>query len=624
MRLIFYIFLISQFLNFIEVFGEKVKEESSELNSISWENVEEEESKSLKKIIWENVEENKSKSLKKIIWKSYKNDEFYFGNKKQQQGSITKRTNSSSSEKIFESTKKSVFSITEIEPYLPLNNFLKKGDFQTSVRWKSSFEGGASGGTGQQIPSFVFDYGISESSLMSIYFSEADDDLYNLIDGQKVNYSWQNYALSFKKELLNDKVNGFGMSIIPTIEYWRQASGSKNSKSIFNQKDSSDGRDRFDNLIGSLSFPISKKFNKNFTALISPGITLLPEKLGPKGIGKNGYDNNFYIGTGLVFDAAEDLNLLFSYTTPLGPGNNYFDSDLNYTRKPIYSIGLGWNINPKIGIEGKITNSFGATPSTGLLTIPSDNLPLYSANITFNPYGNDTYLTSLNARDKSISNGGITVNNALIPKAGTSQVKFNYDEGGNLFGFYGYSLSNIFQLELLNIGSFDRLNFGGDKNSKLYSTYLSDNNLNFRLGGKLLLFSPQKNDLYWVSLRTSLGRNNDTNQGYVFSEFINTFRVNNRLAFNISPKYFFSGVESFGGIGFSSYINLFDNLMLIPEINTSIKNNSDFNSTLALRYSFSPEKSLDLYYSNAAGIQDIGQLLKVNDHRLGIKFNFLL
>ena len=193
-----------------------------------------------------------------------------------------------------------------------------------------------------------------------------------------------------------------------------------------------------------------------------------------------------------------------------------------------------------------------------------------------------------------------------------------------MFGFYGYSLSNIFQVELLNIGSFDGLNFGRDKNSNLYSIYSGDNNFNFRLGGKLLIFSPQKNDLYWVSLRSSVGRNNDTNQGYVFSEFINTFRVNNWLALNISPKYFFSGVESLGGIGFSSYINLFDNLMLIPEINTSIKNNSDLNSTLALRYSFSPEKSLDLYYSNAAGVQDIGQLLKVKDYRLGIRFNFLL
>ena len=606
MRSVFYLFLISQLLNFIGVFAEKVRKDSSGFNTIKW----------------EKIEENKSKQFKKIIWRSYKNDESYFGNKKQQ--SAIQRTKSSNDEIISKSSKKSGSSLTEIESYLPLNNFLKKGNFQTSVRWKSSFEGGVSGGTGQQIPSFIFDYGISDSSLMTIIFAEADDKLYNPINGQNVDYHWQNYAFSFKKKLLNNNENGFLISIVPTLEYWRHASGSKDSKSIYNQKDSHNGRDRFDNLIGSLSLPVSKKLNENFTALIVPGFTFLPEQFGSKGIGQNAYGNNFYIGSGINIDIAKDVNFLASYASPLGPGNNYFDKDLNYSRKPIYSVGLRWDINPKIGIDGKITNSFGSTPSTGLLTIPSDNLPLYSANITYRPYEKDTYLTALNERDKSISNGGITVNNALIPKAGTSQVNFNYDEGGTLFGFYGYSLSNIFQIELLNIGSFNGLNFAGNKNSNIYSTYLGDNNFNFRLGGKLLLFSPQKNDLYWVSLRSSVGRNNDTNQGYVFSEFINTFRVNNWLAFNISPRYFFSGVESFGGIGFSSYINLFDNLMIIPEINTSIKNNSDVNSTLALRYAFSPEKSLDLYYSNAAGCQDVGQLLKVKDHRLGFRFNFLL
>ena len=110
----------------------------------------------------------------------------------------------------------------------------------------------------------------------------------------------------------------------------------------------------------------------------------------------------------------------------------------------------------------------------------------------------------------------------------------------------------------------------------------------------------------------------------MFSEFINTFRVNNWLALNISPKYFFSGVESFGGIGFSSYINLLDDLLFISEINTSIKNDSVLNSTIALRYSFSPEKSLDLYYSNAAGVQDIGQLLKNEEYRFGIKVNIFI
>ena len=606
MRFIVYIFLTIQLLNFRHVFGQKVREDSSKLNTVNWERVKE-----------------KSKPLKKIIWRSYNNDETYFKNKNNQNSTRIK-IKASEEERINELLKKSVFSNTEIEPFLPLNNFLEYGDFQGTVRWKSSFNGGAANGTGQQNPSFVFDYGISDSSLITIYFSEADDNLYNLINDQKVNYHWQNYAFSFKKELLNNNKNNFGISIVPTIEYWRHASGSNESKSIYNQKDSLDSRDRFDNLIGSLSLPISKKLNENLTALIIPGITFLPEKLGSKGIGKNAYGNNLYIGSGLVYDLSEDLNLLFSYTIPLGPGNNHFDSDLNYSRKSIYSFGLGWDINPQIGIEGKVTNSYGATPSTGLLTIPSDNLPLYSANISYRPYRKDTYLMPLDERDKSISNGGITVSNALVPRSGTSQININYDRGGNVFAFYGYSLSNVFQLELLNIGSFDLVKVSEYNNSNLHSTYLDENNLNFRLGGKILLFSPRKNDLYWISLRASVGRNNETNQGYVFSEFINTFRVNNWLAFNFSPKYFFSGVESFGGIGFSSYINLLDNLMLIPEINTSIKNDSDLNSTLALRYSFSPENSLDLYYSNALGVQDIGQLLKDKEYRLGIKLNFLL
>ena len=606
MRLIFYIFFFSQIFNFLGVIAEKVNQDPHTLNRVDW----------------EKVPKKKSIPLKKIIWKSYNNEEILFEKVNVNEASKTK-IDPLNKERINE-PKKSAFFLTEIEPFLPLNNFLEYGNFQTSVKWKSSFQGGEAGGTGQQNPSFAFDYGLSDNDLLTIYFSEADDNLYNIIEGQKVNYHWQNYAFSFKKELLNNNENSFAISIVPTIEYWRHSSGTKDSKSIYNQQDSLNGKDKFDNLIGSLSLPISKKLSENFTALFVPGITFLPEKLGSKGIGKNAYGNNFYIGSGFVFDVAEDLNLLFSYTTPFGPGNNHFDKDLNYTRKSIYSFGLGWDINPQIGIEGKITNSYGSTPSTGLLTIPSDNLPLYTANIIYRPYEKDTHLTLLNERDKSISNGGITVNNALIPKAGTSQFNFNYDEGGTFFGFYGYSLSNIFQVELLNIGSFDGLNFGGDKNSNLYSTYLSDNNFNFRLGGKLLIFSPQKNDLFWVSLRTSVGRNNETNQGYVFSELLNTFRVNNWLAFNISPKYFFSGVESFGGIGLSSYINLFDNLILIPEINTSIKNNSDLNSTLALRYSFSPEKSLDLYYSNAAGVQDIGQLLKIKDYRLGFRFNFLL
>ena len=70
-------------------------------------------------------------------------------------------------------------------------------------------------------------------------------------------------------------------------------------------------------------------------------------------------------------------------------------------------------------------------------------------------------------------------------------------------------------------------------------------------------------------------------------------------------------------------------LIFVPDISTdssyisSSENNSDFNSTYALRYSYAQDKSIDLYYSNAAGIQDIGQLLENKEFKFGMKLNFL-
>ena len=179
----------------------------------------------------------------------------------------------------------------------------------------------------------------------------------------------------------------------------------------------------------------------------------------------------------------------------------------------------------------------------------------------------------------------------------------------------------MFQLELVNIGHVKSVNDSINKNLNFH--YLDKNNLNFRLGGKLLLFSPQKDDLIWTSLRTTFGRNH-TDQGYAFSELINTFRVNQRMALNISPKYFYSGVESFGALGISSYLNITDKIQIIPEMNFALKNNSDNNSTLALRYKYHPSKSVDIYYSNALGFQDLGQIIKAKDKKFGIKFNYLL
>jgi len=609
MRLIFYIFIISQLLNFFDVFAQKEKEKSSQLSSVKWERVEE-----------------KSKSLKEIIWKSYNDDESFFEDKNLENTFKKNLIETKEKKKQFAHNQKTNQALLQIQPHIPLNNFLDYGDYIFSSHWKSSFSGGAGGGTGNQNYAARFDFGLDDDSLFSIYLSEADDPLYQSIEGQVIPNNWSSIALAYKKKIFESDHLKHKLSFASSLEYWVVSSGSggvNSKKSIYNEIDNNTGHDRYENFIYSFSFPFSKELNNWSQITLVPGATLIPDTLGEKNIGENFYGNNYFLASGLNFDISKNIQFISSYTYLFGPGNNSFNKDLKYLRKPIYSYGFNWDASPIIGIEGKVTNSFGATPSTSLLTIPSDNKPLYYVGATYKPFLEDIRFVPLGKNNNSLLFGGVTVDNALLPEKGISKINFNYDDKGNLFGSYGYSLSNIFQLEI-STGSFNDNNLINKNNLSLQKTYLNESSFNYRFGGKLLIFSPQKNDLIWMTLRTSLGRNEGANhQGYMFTELINTFRVNDWLALNISPKYFFSGMESFGGIGFSSYINLSDKLMLIPEINTSIKNESDVNSTIALRYSLSKQRSLDLYYSDSAGIQDLGQLLQERKSRVGIKLNFL-
>tara|TARA_Y100000589_G_scaffold33153_1_gene27670 strand:- start:1194 stop:3017 length:1824 start_codon:yes stop_codon:yes gene_type:complete len=606
MRLLFYLFIFSQFVNVIGIFAEKVKNESTGSDSIKW----------------EKINEKKSNNLKKILWKSYDHSNEDIENKISEKDIKKNSSNIKKKKTYFINGQKPNQEFIQVQPHLPLNNFLSDGEYSLSTYWISAFDGGAAGGTGHQNYAFKFDYGLSDYSLFSIYLSETDDPLYKPIDGEIIPNNWASIALGYKKKLFESENSKNALSFATSLEYWVVSSASFHYKSIYNEIDNSTGLDRHELLIYSFSFPFTRDLNSKTSFSFIPGVSLIPDKIGDKYIGKNFYGNNYFLASSLIFDVINNVQFIGSYTYLFGPGHNSFNESITYKRVPIYSYGLNWNVNPIIAIQGKITNGYGVTPSTSLLTIPSDNKPLYYLGGSYKPFRDDTKFISLNKNDNLLLFGGLTVDNALLPPRGVSQLSFNYDNKGNLFTMYGYSLSNIFQLEI-DTGSFNNVNLVGNKHPILEKTYLRKNNFNYRFGGKLLLLSPQKNDSFWSSLKTTVGRNNDNSQGYLFSEFINTFRVNDWIVFNLSPKYLFSGVKSIGALGVSSYISLFDNVMLIPEINTSIKNDSDFNSSLALRYSFQKGKSIDLYYSNAAGIQDIGQLFEDRNNRFGLKLNLL-
>ena len=55
-----------------------------------------------------------------------------------------------------------------------------------------------------------------------------------------------------------------------------------------------------------------------------------------------------FTGAGVSWNPISNLALIGSATIPFGPGNNSFNSDLDFKRLPVFNIGVNYEINPRI------------------------------------------------------------------------------------------------------------------------------------------------------------------------------------------------------------------------------------------------------------------------------------
>ena len=504
---------------------------------------------------------------------------------------------------------------------VPTALFLEPERWRFSATQVSPF--GSTTGTGNQNYSVSLDVGLSESFQLSAYYSQADDPLNAPLNGFSVapaNF-WESYAAAarwrlFKNKHLSIAANG-------SLEIWNVGSGGDDSfaragddasPNIFNN---SGQRVFTSNLVGSLTLPLSWQATDQLQLSVVPGVSWLPANQGA-GQGGSGsfYGTTPYLAAGLLWQANQHLGLTATFAQPIGSGSNSFNADLDFSRVPIYSAGLNWDLNPRIGLRGQLTNGFGATPATALLALPSDNRLGYSASFVFTPDGPDTPQRPLTKRQRSLAKGGLTVNSALVPPDDSSELWANADESGNVNGFVGYSLSNIFQLQVI----------GGLSNDVPQTTpqarlFANDGARNLRIGGKAVFFSPLRGAPFWGGGRITLGRNldlaNTTGQGYVFAETMATWEATQRLALSINPKIAQVGSGNLWGVGLSSNIQLAPRWELVPECNVVVNNLAQSNGTLGLRWHATDNMAIEAYGSTAASIVDIGQLLSAKRVRWG-------
>ena len=474
-------------------------------------------------------------------------------------------------------------------------------------------------GTANQNYSVFLGYGISDKMTLIGFFSHSDDPLYskiNNVEKQPAN-KWISSGLGSRFNLF--KSSKLLTSLDTSLETWFVKSGGcngigckDNSSNIF---DKSLNEFKNFNLIGSIALPSTFKVSEKTNLVFSPKIIFLPKEQFNENSSGGFYGLNSGIGLGFSHEFNNRFHIYNSTYLPLN-GKNYFDENLTYKKAIIYDFGFSYLIDSKVSFQSYLTNSFGSTPATGILTIPSNNNLIIGTRLVYKP-------NSLNFEEKinpmnEYKFEGLSVSNTEIIQPGKVLIDFSFDKDAEIWTNITTGISRNFNFEI----STGKSNLKSNKENYYSNTYIGSYLQNLRFGGKVLLIKQNDYLPFTSGIRMTFGRAlGDTWPGYLFLENINTIKLFEKFRLNITPKIAWTSSGSPFALGSSLIFDINKKYSIILERNTALKN-AESNLTSAFRISENPNKFFDLYVTNALNFNDIGELINAKKTYYGFKVGF--
>ena len=573
---------------------------------------------SQKEIIKWNLIDNSSYEINEPRWEKIDNFDFQKYEKKIDFLNIYKQNENRELE----------FSLTQLGITVPTAHTLEEGLW--NIYGDQVFpisEGEVNGGANQNY-SIFFNSGMTEKIMISTFFAIADDPLHKKIYNKESQPSnlWLNFGGGAKFKIFDrEKLN---LSIDSSLEFWKVKSGGCNSgfgsiggdcedksSNIFNNNKEPVVNE---NLIGSIAIPTTYDFSKFLSFTLVPKLTFLPDSQGNKfGSGKF-YGSNFGLGLGLSYMPHRKFKTYSSFYLPL-TGKNSFNQDLIFEQKIISTLGFLYSFDTKTAFEGYVTNSFGSTPSTSILTLPSSNELILGSRFIYTPGGFLARKEPDPIKRNPYFLSHLSVNNTFLLGYGKSLSELNISEGGGFWKRIKFGISDKFDIDM----SWETFSNNKMDINKFESAYLTPGTNAARIGGKVLLFGNNSKNSLNSALRLSLGRKvfSDNWRGYFFSELINSYHLNDNFSLNLNPKLA-SGNENIAGVGIGADYKINSNLTIKVEHNLPIENAED-NNTIAIRKSLKGSKFIDIYSSNAYSFIDMGQLQKSSSQKYGLRFGII-
>ncbi|MEO1376614.1 MAG: porin, partial [Cyanobacteria bacterium J06635_10] len=469
------------------------------------------------------------------------------------------------------------------------------------------------GNTGYQNYYTSLSWGVTDKLQLSFAAQFFDDPIKSEINGRFPALTFVSFAPSVKYQVLKNE--HLKIAVSGTAELLEISSDpglfnntNKNSSEYFG--------------IGKVEVPVTYNADDELQLHFTPGVLFYPDKVK----GADFYGTFVNIGAGLSWQTSEKLNLFANANLPvLGGGNTLNSEDNSIFRKLVWTAGTRYAINPRVGIQAYATNSFGATPTTSLLTfIPDGNEVIFGANVKYifdfgqnyaSSFGNKPDIP-LSNRDTQLLLDGFTLSSASTLAPDKIRLTTGLTSGGNAKLSLMYGLANDLQLEipLEQFGNYDNL---PDEDS-------FGNGVKFGAGAKLRFLNQAQGDPVSLSLKVKGVRDfgERPNQGTLFFEIPIVYQNSNKTALFVNPKAAFYEAEERLGLGLGINQVVSDKFQLIGEL-TPISGHELIWST-GLRY-FQPKTDLgiDIYASNTSGQNSIGGLVADTSTNIGFNVHWL-
>jgi hypothetical protein len=474
-------------------------------------------------------------------------------------------------------------------------------------------------GTGLQTYQVDIDWGVTDNLQLGFTGDIFDDFAKCETKGNCGDLTTVTYGTKLKYRLINEE--RWAVGVMGTAQLLHISA----DPGIFDNPPPNSSKKQFFTVrpVGALQFPTTYKVSRTLQLHLTPGIVFFPDTIK----GADFFGTFFNIGTGFSWQTSERLNLFANVQAPLGPGGNTFNSkDRSISKQLLWTVGLDYALNPRMGTEIYATNSYGTTPTTGLLAFLPDGDELqvgirfkhvidfgqgYAANFENRPQ------PPLSYRDQTLLFDGFTLATAQTLPTGKFQVRGGLGTNGSSSFALAYGLTNDSQLEL-NVDQFG----AGDR--------IPEKDLpgsGVKIGGamKLKFLDQARGDLLSLSFKlagiSETTRQNGSIKGTLFTEFPIAYQLSPQTSISINPKAGFFGKTSRIGVGIGVNQALSNKLQLIGEYTPVFDGGRDVWST-GLRFLPSASLAFDVFATNAIGQSGLGTVTGEPDTSVGFSLNW--